>query len=206
MCRWVFTSTVATRVQLLQSCLTLCDPMDYSPPGSTVLGILQARILEWVATSSSRGSSWPRDHPASSVSPALQADSYHWATREVLSSAVAIVLENFSLKKTQVIQTRVFFFFSPIKIQWILEKAMVSPGGFWASHHIQAFIKYSSKTTWWQTDRGEQKWTEAVSSERKSDMDERGEGLGAATSWARDSSLGLVLSWLSDQIQRTDGN
>ena len=35
--------------------------MDCSPPGSSVLGILQARILQWVATSSSRGSSWPRD-------------------------------------------------------------------------------------------------------------------------------------------------
>ena len=40
----------------LQSCLTLCDPMGCSPPGSTVHGILQARILEWVAISSSRGS------------------------------------------------------------------------------------------------------------------------------------------------------
>ena len=38
----------------LQSCLTLCDPMDYSPPGSAVNGISQARILEWVAISSSR--------------------------------------------------------------------------------------------------------------------------------------------------------
>ena len=45
----------------LQSCLTLCDPVDYSPPGSSVHGILQARILEWVAMSSSRGSSWLRD-------------------------------------------------------------------------------------------------------------------------------------------------
>ena len=45
----------------LQSCLTLCDPMDYSPPGPSVHGILQARILEWVAVPSSRGSSWPRD-------------------------------------------------------------------------------------------------------------------------------------------------
>ena len=44
-----------------QSCPTLCDPMDYSPPGSSVHGILQARILEWVAISSSRGSSQPRD-------------------------------------------------------------------------------------------------------------------------------------------------
>ena len=35
--------------KLLQSCLTLCNPMDCSPPGSSVHGILQARILEWVA-------------------------------------------------------------------------------------------------------------------------------------------------------------
>ena len=39
----------------LQSCLTLCDPVDCSPPGSSVHGILQARILEWVAVPSSRG-------------------------------------------------------------------------------------------------------------------------------------------------------
>ena len=37
--------------KLLQSCLSLCDPMDYSPPGSSIYGILQARILEWVAVS-----------------------------------------------------------------------------------------------------------------------------------------------------------
>ena len=42
-------------------CLNLCDPMDCSPPGSPVHEILQARILEWVAISYSRGSSWPRD-------------------------------------------------------------------------------------------------------------------------------------------------
>ena len=40
--------------KLLQLCPTLCDPMDYSPPGSHVSGILQARILEWVAMPSSR--------------------------------------------------------------------------------------------------------------------------------------------------------
>ena len=44
-----------------QSCPTLCYPMDRSPPGSFVHGILQARILEWVAVSFFRGSSWPRD-------------------------------------------------------------------------------------------------------------------------------------------------
>ena len=47
--------------KLLQLYPTLCDPMDCSPPGSSVHGILQARILEWVAMPSSRGSSQPRD-------------------------------------------------------------------------------------------------------------------------------------------------
>ena len=45
----------------LPSCLTLCDPMYCSPPGSSVHGILEARILEWVSVPSSIGSSWPRD-------------------------------------------------------------------------------------------------------------------------------------------------
>ena len=44
-----------------QSCPTFCDPMDCSLPGSSVHGIFQARILEWVAISFFRGSSWPRD-------------------------------------------------------------------------------------------------------------------------------------------------
>ena len=47
--------------EFTQSCLTLCDPVDCSPPGSSIHGILQARILEWVAISFSRGSSRPRD-------------------------------------------------------------------------------------------------------------------------------------------------
>ena len=46
--------------QLLQLCLTLCNPMDCSPPGSSVHGILQIRILEWVAMPSSMGSSRPK--------------------------------------------------------------------------------------------------------------------------------------------------
>ena len=48
-------------VLVAQSCPILCDPMECSPPGSSVLGILQARILEWVAIPFSRESSWPRD-------------------------------------------------------------------------------------------------------------------------------------------------
>ena len=46
---------------VIQSCLTLCNSMGCSLPGSSVHGILQARILEWVATLFSRGYSWPRD-------------------------------------------------------------------------------------------------------------------------------------------------
>ena len=46
---------VCVHAKSLQSCPTLCDPMDHSPPGSSVQRIRQARILEWVAMPSSRG-------------------------------------------------------------------------------------------------------------------------------------------------------
>ena len=46
---------------ITQSCPSLCDSMNYSPPGSSVHGIFQTRILEWVSISFSRGSCWPRD-------------------------------------------------------------------------------------------------------------------------------------------------
>ena len=55
----------------LQLCLTLWDPMDCSSPGSSVFGILQARILEWVAISSSGNLPNPGAQPASLMSPAL---------------------------------------------------------------------------------------------------------------------------------------
>ena len=54
-----------------QLCLTLCNPMDCSPPGSSIHGVLQARILEWVAMPSSRRSSQPE---IKTKSPTLQAD------------------------------------------------------------------------------------------------------------------------------------
>ena len=64
------------KVLVLQSCLTLCNPRDCSPPGSSVHVILQARILEWVPLPSSRGSSWLMDqmHCRQILS--------HWGTRE----------------------------------------------------------------------------------------------------------------------------
>ena len=69
-------------VQLL-SHAWLCDPMDCSLPGSSVYGILQARILEWVTISSSRGLSWPRDQiRVSWVFCVGRWIFYYWATQE----------------------------------------------------------------------------------------------------------------------------
>ena len=59
------------RARSLYSCPTLCNPMDYSPPGSSVHAILQARILEWVAMPSSRQSSQTRDRTHSSCSSCI---------------------------------------------------------------------------------------------------------------------------------------
>ena len=67
-------------VLALQSCLTLCDPTVCSQPGSSVHGILQARILEWVSIPFSRGSSWPRDW--TQVSYIASRFSTTWATGE----------------------------------------------------------------------------------------------------------------------------
>ena len=53
-----YPAPAASAAKSLQSCLTLCDPIDSSPPGSPVPEILQARILEWVAISSSNAWKW----------------------------------------------------------------------------------------------------------------------------------------------------
>ena len=64
-----------------QSWPTLCNHMDFSPPGSFVHEIFQARILEWVAISYSRGSSQPRDQTCNcGVSCIGRQILYHWAT------------------------------------------------------------------------------------------------------------------------------
>ena len=58
---WFFGNILRNESEVAQSCPTLCDLWTVAPPGSFVLGILQARIPEWVAISFSRGSSGPRD-------------------------------------------------------------------------------------------------------------------------------------------------
>ena len=69
-------------VKVARSCLTLCDPTDYSQPFSSVHAILQARILKWVAIPFSRGSSQPRDW--TQVSHIAGRFFTIWATREAL--------------------------------------------------------------------------------------------------------------------------
>ena len=66
--------------------LTLCDLTDWSPPSSSVHGIFQARIMECVAISFSRGPSWPRNQ--THVSCIGRQILYHWASREALLCAV----------------------------------------------------------------------------------------------------------------------
>ena len=66
---------VCMRARSLQSCLTLCDLLDLSPPGSSVHGMLQARILEWAAVTSSRDLLDPGVKPVFCAAPALQVNS-----------------------------------------------------------------------------------------------------------------------------------
>ena len=64
----MYIASKCMHAKLFQPCLTLCYSMDHSLPGSSVYGILQARILEWVAMSSYKGSSWLRNRTMSLVS------------------------------------------------------------------------------------------------------------------------------------------
>ena len=91
-------------VHCTQSWPTLCDPMDQSPPGSFLHGILQPRILEWVAISYSRGSSQPRDRTRASCASYIscidwQADHclppgkwYHCATWKAPNKSISMVM------------------------------------------------------------------------------------------------------------------
>ena len=74
----------------IQLCPALCDLINWSPPGSSVHGILQARILEWIAMPSSRGSSQPRDWTR--VSHIVGRFFTIWATREALSCQLEAII------------------------------------------------------------------------------------------------------------------
>ena len=106
MLKWVFLigdlnlsiSPKKVKVLVTQLFLTLCNPVDCSPPGFSVHGILQARILEWIAISSSRGSSWPRDETR--VSCTANGFFTTWTTREAPLQVKFILVTNF-FKKIQ---------------------------------------------------------------------------------------------------------
>ena len=84
-----------------QLCLTHCDPMACSPPGSSVHGMIQARILEWVAIFSSRGSSQPRDRThVSCVSYISRWILYHSTTQEAPRTGIAGINNSSNESKT----------------------------------------------------------------------------------------------------------
>ena len=124
-------------VLIPQSCPTLCDPMDSILPGSSVHRILQAGILEWVAISFSRGSSWPRDWtPVSFIAGRFFTV---WATRvsrkgkvwtQIATPQMKLILYHTS-QKYKAEETEIFFlwfFFSQLEskrtetflvVQWL---------------------------------------------------------------------------------------
>ena len=79
-------NNVKVKVLVTQLCLILCDPMDCSPPGSSVHGILHVRALEWISISFSRGSSPLKDWTW--VSHILDRLFTIWATREATMNSV----------------------------------------------------------------------------------------------------------------------
>ena len=81
--------------EVAQSCPTLCNPMDCSLSGSPVHGIFQARVMEWIAISFSRGSSWPRNRTW--VSRVAGRRFTIWATREYSNQASDLTHSNHSL-------------------------------------------------------------------------------------------------------------
>ena len=98
-----------------------CDPMDYSLPGSSVHEISQARILEWVGISYSRGSSWFKDQTC--ISCTGNTILYHWATREALGWVFRVK----SIKHTRNFLKIQEVFWCPISAQWLISVPFCSP-------------------------------------------------------------------------------
>ena len=88
--------------EVAQWCLTLCYPMDCSLPGFSIHGIFQARVLEWVAITFSRGSPWPRDW--TQVSCIAGRCFTLWATRETLWSGGLCLFSYVSANKNAYVE------------------------------------------------------------------------------------------------------
>ena len=99
-CMWIIYLPIFTMKkwsEVAQLCPTLCDPVDCSLPGFSDHGIFQARVLEWVAISFSRGSSWPRDQTR--VSRIVGRCFTLWATREALFTIFTIKTKKLKIFK-----------------------------------------------------------------------------------------------------------
>ena len=92
--------------KLLLLCLTLCDPMDCSPPGTSVHGIFQARMLEWVALPSSKWSSRPRDLTSPALAGSFFTTSATWET--LLNMNVSCSVMSDSLQPHELLPARFF--------------------------------------------------------------------------------------------------
>ena len=128
----------AAAAESLQSCPTLCDPMNCSLSGSSVHGILQERILEWVAMPSSRGSSRPRDQTCISyISCIGRQFLYHKSHLESLyiSSSVHGILQKRILKWVAIPFSRGY--------SWLRDQTWVSHSAgrlfiIWATSYVYA--------------------------------------------------------------------
>ena len=113
-----------------QSCLTLCDPMNCSPSVSSIHGILQARILEWIAIPFSRGSSWPRDQ--TQLSCIAGRFFTIWATGKILTYCCQFIEKNM-LKDTNEMSDK--------QIHWgrsgkLLSRGAFTPCGVWLKYPL----------------------------------------------------------------------
>ena len=101
---------------VVQSCPTLCDPMDYSLPGPSVHGISQARMLEWVAISFSRGSSWPRDWTCISCVFCVSCIAGRFFTLWTIREAIRHPMLSTTLEERELLSH--FFFWQNLRIIW----------------------------------------------------------------------------------------
>ena len=128
--------TVCARL-VTESCLTLCDPVDCSPPGSSVHGILQETMLEWVAVPSSRESSWLKDQTRSL---ALQAESLPSEPPGKPSTVTNLALFSGETFTSLPEESHFGVWFSPCQPCW------AHPG--WYSYHLCDW-SYSACCFWW---------------------------------------------------------
>ena len=112
--------------QSLLLCLTLCDPMDCSLPGSSVYGILQARIVEWMTMPFSRGSSPPRDQTLGLLHllHLHRRILYGWATGDAQPQYCKVIILQIKKKNVNVASKHVYF--KPMA-SWVTDFRVQSP-------------------------------------------------------------------------------